>query len=520
MNLVIRIAVLSISMLCAFEVNAQYYYHHGEKVFIETVTDSTFLTRLQLKQFKTLNRSLDKRFGIQKSGTDMVRLSTNSMAVLTTNIIFKLKPFISQESALNDLKGLVAVQKLKNLDNIYKVKLETKSLALLACQNLYESGLVDYAHPDFILPIQPRSFEPLRDTYFDSQWHLSNSGQTGGVKGVDINVVPAWDETYGEKTQPIIAVIDFGFEQDHPDLKDVWYVNEAEIPGNQIDDDQNGKIDDVRGWNFQTNSANLLDGIDSNHGTAVSGLVASRANGIGVVGVCPMCRILPMTISGVASDDAMAFMYAMEQGADVITNSWGYAIGSPQTELLEEVLKKVANEGRNNKGTTILFAMHNLHLNDCEGSRPDISSHPDVLAISSLDFQGNRIYDSGYGSCLKFLGTSYHPENQSGGLVSTDRQGSNGYNSIPGLGDFEDNNYTLSFGGTSGATPIVAGAFALLYDLKPELTRHQILALFQKSAYKINPREANYQNETGHSDSYGYGLIDVAKAVELALSEQ
>jgi subtilisin family serine protease len=316
-----------------------------------------------------------------------------------------------------------------------------------------------------------------------------------------MGIEAAWHVTTGNPNT-IVGLLDVGFEQNHKDLTEAWFINEREIPGNKKDDDGNGLIDDVSGWNFSTNSNKLIYGAGPQHGTATAGVIGARANGIGITGVCPDCKILPVVVSGRVSEDASAIGYAVAMGATILSNSWGYALESPRTDVVTEALTRAARQGRGGKGVPILFAMRNSGVNDCRETLPDISSHPDVIAVSSIDHNDVKVPNSAFGSCLAFLGPS--SGSTANGIPATDRPGEAGYNK-DGQGNFEDLDFHNGFWGTSAATPNVAGLFALLLSHEPNLTREEALSRMKASAIKANPEAAQYNSQTGHSLHYGYG---------------
>ncbi len=382
----------------------------------------------------------------------------------------------------------------------YLVRAGTPIDALRLAAEISKVSGVRYAHPDFVFPLEARN-APSDEPYFGSQWSLKNTGQNGGTPGVDIGVESAWRVTRGTP-QTVVGVLDLGFEQNHKDLADAWFINSREIPGNKKDDDGNGLIDDVRGWNFSTNGNNLIYGAGPNHGTATSGIVGARANGQGISGICPECKILPVVVSGRVSEDADAISYASAMGVSVMSNSWGYALASPRTDVVSEALAKAATTGRGGKGIPILFAMRNSDVNDCRSTLPDISAHPNVMAVSSIDIHDVKVPNSAWGDCLAFLGPS--AGSRVNGVSATDRTGVAGYNT-DGSGNFEDLDFHNGFWGTSAATPHVAGLFALLLAAEPSLTRDQALSRMKASAIKANPAVAAYDPMTGHSARYGFG---------------
>lgn len=419
---------------------------------------------------------------------------TSSVVVSTAQI----KSFYSMEDVLE-------VREIP-FTNSYLIKTRTPMAAARLVSLLQKDPTVQFAHPDFILSVEPRN-APAMEPYFEAQWNLKNNGQRGATPGVDIGVEAAWAVTKG-RPETIVAVLDLGFEQNHKDLHDAWFVNSREIAGNKKDDDGNGLIDDISGWNFSTNSPNLIYGAAPNHGTATAGVVGARANGIGITGVCPECKILPIVVSGRVSEDASAIGYAMAMGATVMTNSWGYTLESPRTDVVYNALQNAERNGRGGKGIPILFAMRNTGTDDCRSNNPDISAHPDVIAVSSVDFHDVKVPTSGYGRCLAFVApTAGSAEN---GIPSTDRPGEKGYNA-DGHDNFDDLDFHRGFWGTSAATPQVAGIFGLLLSAKPELTRDEALARVKAAAIKVNPSDAHYDPQTGHSLKYGFGRLHAGK---------
>ncbi|HEU17731.1 MAG TPA: hypothetical protein ENO06_03265, partial [Methanolinea sp.] len=201
---------------------------------------------------------------------------------------------------------------------------------------------VEYAQPNYILSI-PGSPEDTSspcgenheelfpdDTYFPLQWALSNLGQEvngdTGSAGSDIAILQAWDVTQGD-SEVVIAVIDTGVDTSHPDLVENIWTNAGEIPGNGLDDDHNGYIDDYQGYNFIDQDDDPAD--DNGHGTHCAGTIgASGNNGIGISGVAWNGRVMPLkTLNsqgfGSTADAIEAIGYASVMGVDIISISWG-----------------------------------------------------------------------------------------------------------------------------------------------------------------------------------------------------
>ncbi len=424
-----------------------------------------------------------------------VTFSNGSKAWLTSSVVIGSDDpeFVKSSTAVRSARRLL-------FTDAYIVEVGSPLAALRLSQELSAQKSVRYAHPDFIFSVEARGID-VSDPYFSSQWNLKNTGQNGATPGVDLGVESAWAVTRGSP-ETIVAVLDLGFEQNHKDMLEAWYVNPREIAGNKKDDDGNGLIDDVRGWNFSINGSNLIYGAAPNHGTATAGIIGARSNDQGITGICPGCKILPVVVSGRVSEDASAIGYAAAMGAAVLSNSWGYRLESPKTDVVTEALTNVATRGRSGRGVPILFAMRNAATDDCRASAPDISAHPDVIAVSSIDFNDKKVTNSGYGKCLQFLAPS--SGSNINGVPATDRPGAAGYNT-DGSSNFEDLDFHNAFWGTSAATPQVAALFALLLSREPGLTRDEALSRMRRSAIKANPGEAAYDPVTGHSLKYGYG---------------
>ncbi len=415
---------------------------------------------------------------------------------------------------LHALPGFLGHRPLR-VPNALVATFTTPLKALAAANALHGEAGIRYAHPDFILPKNWRGAtdEPL----FSSQWHLQNRGEDGARAGADIRALEAWTHATG-RPETLIAVIDGGFETAHPDMALAWAVNPGEIAGNGVDDDHNGYVDDVLGWNYFVDTADVDDGLIEDHGAAVAGVAGARMNGLGLTGVCPDCKLLPIVASWQASDDAEAMMYAMERGAAVITNSWGYELHAPVTDVIVDAIDTVTRNGRGGKGSVVLFAMSNIDQDDCAGDKPDISSLATVIAVSASSDLDKKVKASGHGPCMEILAPSW--ERGRGHIATTDLTSTRGYNRRVAPTDFPDLDYTKSFGGTSASTPMVAGVFGLVFSVNPELTRAEATAIVLGTTAKIDADVAAYDPITGMSVTHGFGRVDAAAAVAAARAAQ
>ena len=238
--------------------------------------------------------------------------------------------------ALNEKHQVYAVEKVfpnaqgTILDNIYLVHVPIGTDILSIVQEYASCPDVVYAEPNGIG--SPCGIP--NDANFSKQWALHNTGQIigynndiHGTPGADIDAPEAWDIETGS-SDVVIAIIDCGIDYTHPDLAANIWTNKNEIPGNGIDDDHNGYIDDVHGWDFYYNDSNVTDGYG--HGTLCAGAAGAVGNnGIGVAGVAWNCKIMPVRIANekwdtTLIDSVQGIKYAADNGADVISMSWAY----------------------------------------------------------------------------------------------------------------------------------------------------------------------------------------------------
>ena len=184
-----------------------------------------------------------------------------------------------------------------------------------------QTGVVS-VEPDCIVRIEQTPDDPD----FNQSWALRNTGQTGGTVGADIQASGAWD-VRTDASDLVVAVIDTGQQLDHPDLAANLWTNPGEVGGNEIDDDSNGYIDDVHGWDFANGDPDPSD--DNGHGTHVAGTIGARGNnGIGVTGVAWSVQLMPLKAfgangSGSVSSIIWALDYAVANGARISNNSYG-----------------------------------------------------------------------------------------------------------------------------------------------------------------------------------------------------
>jgi len=354
---------------------------------------------------------------------------------------------------------------------------------------LEASGRAAYAVPETFRPIELRSRHVPNDPLFGEQWAFENTGQAGQVTGADVDAPEAWAVTLGSPAVTI-AVLDDGVQLDHPDLA-------ANIAASGRDFTV---YPPVEGAQPRTAA--------DRHGTSVAGIAAARGdNGIGVSGICPRCRILPIRVDGSSNlGVAEAFRYAVAQGADVITNSWGYAPSARRRDAavdaaVRDAIDSAARDGRGGRGTLIVFGMTNEAVDNC-GEHADISALDSVVAVGVSD-HNDRIGGSGFGDCMDLVAPSTPERIDTKGSATTDRTGLDGH---------VDGDYFMAFGGTSAAAPLVAGVAGLLLSLNPDLTRTDLERILEHTADKVDAEHAGY-DAAGFSPRAGYGRVNAARAL-------
>lgn len=278
-------------------------------------------------------------------------------------------------------------------------------------------------------------------------WGLHNVGQDGGKEGADIHALEAWKVTKGDKSLrgPLIAIIDTGIDYHHPDLKANLFVNAGEIAGDGIDNDGNGVIDDVYGYNAYANTGNPLDG--HSHGTHCAGTIGAVGdNGIGVTGVMQDARLMAVKIfddSGSTSTDAIVrgLSYAAKMGADITSNSWG---GGARSEAIFDAFKA-------NPALHIIAAGNSGYDNDKRDAYPANYELDHIVAVAASTRRDEKASFSQYGAKS----------------VDVAAPGAQILSTVPGGG------YGVK-SGTSMATPHVSGVAGLIMSAYPEASNAEI----------------------------------------------
>ncbi|MCP3952944.1 MAG: S8 family serine peptidase, partial [Desulfobacterales bacterium] len=252
---------------------------------------------------------------------------------------------------------------------------------------------VEYAEPNYVY----RQMATSNDTYNGVLWGLNNTGQsvngTSGTFDADIDAEEAWDLNTGS-AQVVVAVIDSGVDYNHPDLSVNIWTNTGEIPSNGIDDDGNGYIDDVRGWDFAHDDNDPMDA--TGHGTHVAGSIAAYGNNAyGVTGVNWRAAIMPLRFInaagyGTTADAIQAILYAEANGAMVINNSWGGASYSLALKNAIEAAAAVVVCAAGNSGNNL----------DTTPEYPASFNSANIISVAASDQNDNLASFSNYSSTL------------------------------------------------------------------------------------------------------------------------
>lgn len=395
---------------------------------------------------------------------DMISISGNSGSQehVPGELLIKFKGKAPKELTFRNGAEMEVVKKFdlpakdrNDSSELCKVKLNGVTVEE-GLQLLKNNDQIAYAEPNYIIqvpdnpqsPVETQAAELPKNAPNDLKpelWGLHNTGQNHGTPDADIDAPEAWGITVGKKEGgPLIAVIDTGVDYNHPDLVNNIWTNTGEIPGDGIDNDGNGYVDDVHGYNFAYNNGDPMD--DHSHGTHCSGTIGAEGdNGIGITGVAWNAQIMAVKFlgkNGGTTENAIeSVIYATKAGADICSNSWG---GGPYSNALADAISSYP-------GLFVAAAGNSSSNNDVSPHYPSSYDSPNVLSVASTDSNDHLSYFSCYGEKS----------------VDIAAPGSNIYSTIPGGG------YAYK-SGTSMATPHVAGVAALIMSQFPDLTAIEV----------------------------------------------
>ncbi|MCX7749642.1 MAG: S8 family serine peptidase [Clostridia bacterium] len=367
-------------------------------------------------------------------------------------ILIKYKNFHEKDKVKSKLKSKLK-SKASNRPILLQSKFLSKDIELIQVDlaediknltdQISQDANVAYAQPNYIyypdvVPTDPE---------YSKMWGLNDP-----AAGMDINVQKAWDITKGSSSI-IVGVLDTGTDTSHPDLSGNIYINPGEIPGNGVDDDQNGFIDDVNGWDFANKDSSVFDTADrDSHGTHVSGTIAASANTEGVIGAAPNVKILPLKFidsGGTTSDAVTAIQYAKNMGVSIINCSWGQ---NSYDSALYDAMASASNitfvcaAGNENCDISVIYHW------------PAGFTMPNLITVGATDLKGNMAYFSNYGRDVDIAAPGF-----------------NIYSTLP-------NNSYGYYSGTSMASPHVAGIAALIKSQNTGMTAQAVVEKLKSAA--------------------------------------
>lgn len=432
------------------------------------------------------------------------KISLNSGSISFDKKLIDFQAY-SIERVFEIYNGDIDVYSQLEMDRIYVVNIEKTNFGTIEnmVNEFAKEEIVEYAEPNYYGQAagvkgssdQTSSYNEFfpNDKYFYKQWYLFNDGsirsstRVNSTPGADINMPGAWEIEKGSD-KVIVAILDSGIRDDHPDIKNRMWVNENEIPDNGIDDDRNGYIDDYKGWDFAYDSKENYDGFG--HGTNIASVIGAETdNIIGFAGIDQRAKI--MNCKNLSDDNygeyiwwSRSIKYAVDNGANIINMSEG---GDDYSRVL-----KTAVDYAHAKGILIVASM----MNKGDGKDYYPASFEGVLAVGATDTDDSR--------CLRFTwggGSCY------GDHIGVVAPG----NKIYGL-DYEDlNNYDVYWSGTSQSTAIVSGIASLLYAQDNSRRRLELIDVITKTARDMvgDPRE----DKPGWDKYYGHGRVDAYLAL-------
>ncbi|MEJ3744639.1 S8 family serine peptidase [Actinomycetes bacterium KLBMP 9797] len=483
------------------------------EVGVEVYRQRDGQTRTSEEVRQELQQAPDVRF----AGRVLVDAQSREPVLYTENVFVKFRDDVDPDHCRRVLleAGLTIKEEPGYATNAYFAAAAegTGQDVFAIAQRLLDRDDVELAHPELVRRLGRRAVAP-------QQWHLATTTLNGQAITASANVADAHQITRGE--QVTIAIIDTGIDIDH---------EEFSSPGKIV-----APRDTVNG----DNDPRPAPFGDERHGTACAG-VACADGRFGASGVAPGARLMPIRMMGQlgSQQEANAFFWAADHGADIISCSWGPPDGhwdNPNDPVHQErvplpdstrlAIDHAVTAGRGGKGCVILFAAGNGNESvDLDG----YASYANVAAVTACNDRGVRsVYsDMGDAAFCAFPSNDFafpeegRPPALTPGIWTTDISGAGGYNpggdTGPVRGD-RRGNYTNSFGGTSSSCPGAAGVAALVLSQNPALRWREVLDVLRRSCDRIDPQHGQW-NADGHSPWYGFGRLNAAKAVQLATPE-
>jgi subtilisin family serine protease len=377
----------------------------------------------------------------------------------------------AKAAALARVQGALAqtlrarAQRADGRGDLHRVTYRSNLALAAAMRALQADGAVDFAEPNWIYSTQATS----DDTYYVSGqlWGMYSATSTPSNQ-YGSGAADAWAAGKTCSSDVVIGIIDEGMHVGHADLRDNVLANPGEIAGNGIDDDGNGRVDDINGWDFVSNDASVFDGAADDHGTHVAGTVGAKGgNAAGVAGVCWNAKLYSAKFLGTNGGTTANAILAVDYMTDMKTrhslnmpatsNSWG---GGGFSQGLKDAIQRAGD-------ANILFvaaAGNNGANADVSPMYPAAYDNANIISVANIRSDGSLNSGSNYG------------------LVSVDlgAPGTGVYSTVPGRFRFQSK--YASYTGTSMACPHVSGAVAMYKSINPGATAAQIKAAILAAA--------------------------------------
>lgn len=460
-----------------------------------------------------------KTAGATGSGMRVIRLDGTSpgstVATLTREVVVRGTLGMTEVQGMAAEAGAVSCKAVPGLPGTWVFEAPGEGGEVLELsRRLARVPGVTAAWPMLAHPRRAR-FQP-NDLYLRRQWNLNNTGQTGGTPGADARVFPAWEAGF-TGAGVLVAVVDDGFELGHPDLA------------------ANFRAD--LGWDYRAGDANPAaeggDGLDTegrpradSHGTAVAGIIGAVANnGLGVVGVAPGSRLVPVRALDRSMTDLVEASALGHRAAAVAVsnNSWGpdddaRVISNPGP-LAEAAREDGVRLGRGGLGIVYVWAAGNGAEQEDDANYDGYANSIHVIAVGALTDRGLRCTYSEKGACLAVSAPAGKDLVRSPGTWTTDLLANRGYNGTDTENDISDNRFTVNFNGTSAAAPVVSGVAALMLEANPRLGWRDVKEILMRTASITDPANGGWiTNAAGmrFNPEYGTGRVNAGAAVAAA----
>lgn len=381
-----------------------------------------------------------------------------------SEIIVKFKT--NSESA----KGLTSLRSIESFidsevltDNISKLSLKGPLESSLVMEDILNDPTVEWAERNIVVSGDPRELTP-NDPSFQKQYHHQI-----------METQESWDILNSSEAQEVIvAVTDDGIQLDHEDLKNILYQNPGEIADNGIDDDNNGYIDDVLGWNFSDGNNNAgVHSSHGSHGTHVAGIIAAESNNsLGVTGIAPNVKIMPLKFYGAGGLSAAkylkAYKYAADNGAKIITTSYNID-GMTDSKTYREAVNYAYSKGL-------------LVFNSAGNGRARQSKRTKLQKVILVcSTKSKSASDADLLSNFSNYGRGVDVCAPGDPILSTDRNGT----------------YTTK-SGTSMASPNAAAVAAMIWAQNPEWSKSQVLSKLMMSTDDLEVRNPDRKRQLGN----------------------